>query len=364
MVECFHPGNDVDLRVALPTDLRRSGLEAAPVLGYASAQCGAGPQSEVHARSLEAGGAGTASAGAGPIVTSGPAGGDGLFRPNHGELQSSASAWAHDVAVLGGVVRIGSVSVDGASAVTGTPGGQKTEAHVHLDDVSVGGVHFSVDGNRLVIAGQAVPVDSLPARTVLAGAAAALAPLGCTLSIIGATDRYPQGFVLSRKDPPIGVRADGTLAASMASGLLVVCDLEQDLTAPTGFSPQRAQVLIGFVYTSASANEEVGGFGIGDLAPPEGSVKEIPSMGTDSLQPVAPAVVPAVPGTVQPSAPAPTVAPRPRATPSAAPVPVAFRAVVGAFGKWPVWLGALLLWLLTTHLGVRRLQRRLAEVAP
>jgi hypothetical protein len=364
IAECFHPGNDLDVRFAVPNDLRDKFADA-PVLGYATAHCGAGPESEVHARAFEGGGAGTVSATAGPVVTSGPAGGDGLFRPDGGELIATASAWANGVSILGGVVRIGSVSVEGASAVTGKPGDQRSHARVRLQDVSVAGVTFALDGDRMVIAGQAVALDSLPARTVLDAVQAALRPLACRLTIVGSPDRYPQGFVLGREEPEIALRDDGTLASSMAGGLLVVCDMDERLTTPTGFSPQRLQVLVGFVYTSASAVGEVGGFGVGDIAgdaPPAGDAAPLPATppagaGSPSSPMPSGSDGPAPASAPDVSSPAPDPAPSP---PSVLTVP--FRAITGTFGEWPVWFGALVVWLLATHTGVRRVQRRLAEV--
>src|SRR5207248_4151209 len=97
---------------------------------------------------------------------------------------------------------------------------------------------------------------------------------------------------------------DGSLASSMAAGLLVLCDIPQRLSEPTGFNPQRLQILVGFVYTSAIATDKVGGFGLGDLV---------------GLAPV----VPSVPSPTPASAPLPDIgsgsvtAPAVEATPAA-----------------------------------------------
>jgi hypothetical protein len=358
-VECFFPPDDVKVRFDFPTDARDD-TAGTPPLGYATAQCGRGPTSEVHARAVSVTG--------GALFDSGPAGADGLFRPVKGVLEGTANAWAHDVSLLGGAIRIASVTADGASSVTGQPGGQHTRAHIALHDVAVGGTRFSVDDDQLIVAGEPQALDSTVAKGVLAGANSALAPLGCTVTDLGATDRYPQGFVLARKPPDIGVRDDGTLAGSMAGGLLVVCDLPEDATKPSGFSPQRMQILVGFVYTSAAATEGVGGFGLGDLAglPNAGGDGTLPGGGLGDV-----GAVPSAAGAPSaPAAPAAAVAqpvPSPATTPTGeaiAPKTVAARfvAVAGVFGAWPLWMLAAIVWLLLTNRGLRRLSVALADV--
>ena len=98
------------------------------------------------------------------LITSGPAGADGLYRPAHGVLEGKTKAWAHDVSLLGGAIHIDSVAVDGASAVSGLPGAQRTLARVTLHNVDVGGTTFSLEGDRLMIGGQPQALDGLPAR--------------------------------------------------------------------------------------------------------------------------------------------------------------------------------------------------------
>jgi hypothetical protein len=353
-VECFFPPDDVKVRFDFPTDVRDD-TAATPPVGYAAAQCGRGPTSEVHARAADVAG--------GALFRSGPAGADGLFRPVKGVLQGTANAWAHDVALLGGAIRIASVTADGASSVTGEPGGQKTLARIALHDVDVAGTRFSVDGDQLIVAGRPEALDSAAARTVLGAANAALAPLGCSVTVVGATDRYPQGFVLARKPPDVGVRDDGTLAGSMAGGLLVVCDLPENATKPSGFSPQRMQILVGFVYTSAAASEGVGGFGLGDLVGPPGTGAGTPVGGRLGDIGALPSAVGASPAPATPAA-AP-VSPAPARTPAGeaiAPKTVAARfvAVAGVFGAWPLWLLAALVWLVLTDRGLHRLSLALA----
>jgi hypothetical protein len=358
-VECFFPPDDVKVRFDFPTDVRDD-TAGTPPLGYATAQCGRGPVSEVHARA--------ASVAGGALFESGPAGADGLFRPVKGVLDGTASAWAHDVSLLGGAIRIASVTADGASSVTGQPGGQHTLARVALHDVDVAGTRFSVDGDRMILAGKPQAFDSTAAKAVLTAANASLAPLGCAVTVVGPTDRYPQGFVLARKPPDIGVRDDGTLAGSMAGGLLVVCDLPEDATKPSGFSPQRVQMLVGFVYTSAAATDGVGGFGVGDLvALPAGGDVGLPGGALGDIgTPPAPAndVAGAAAGPREGAAPAPGPATTPTGE-AIAPKTVAARfvAVAGVFGAWPLWAVAALVWLVLTNRGVRRLSMALAEVA-
>lgn len=359
-VECFYPGNSVNVRFNSPTDARDD-LKSAPTVGYATAQCDGAPEAEVHSRVAEFGGAHTVTQQAAALITTGPAGADGLYRPLHGVLEGKTKAWAHDVSLLGGAIHIDSVAVDGASAVSGLPGAQRTLARVTLHNVDVGGTTFSLEGDRLMIGGQPQALDSLPARQMLDAADAALASTGCQLKVVGPTQRYPQGYVLSRKPPPIGLKKDGSLASSMAAGLLVLCDIPQTLSEPTGFNPQRLQILVGFVYTSAIATDKVGGFGLGDLVGLAPVAPSVPS------QPPASAAIPEIDGAVTAppveATPAANVSAPPAETPAVRrPIRAAFVAVAGVFGKWPIWLAALAVWLVVTRRGLRRVHALIADV--
>src|SRR6202008_2228148 len=102
---------------------------------------------------------------------------------------------------------------------------------------------------------------------------AGLPPTGGRIAPNASPNRYPQGFLFGRPEPRVGTDPDGTFAASFRAGLFVLCDLPAAVTdnAKVGnqvFSPQRAQLVLGFVYTSTSATAEPGGFGLGDLALP------------------------------------------------------------------------------------------------
>src|SRR5205823_12105019 len=83
--------------------------------------------------------------------------------------------------------------------------------------------------------------------------------------VMGPASPYPQGFLLSRKPPALGTAKDGTFAASMYGGMLILCDVPHSATDPTTFTPQRVQILIGFVYSMARAVKDDAGFGTGDF---------------------------------------------------------------------------------------------------
>jgi hypothetical protein len=264
--ECFYPGDLVDTRFRFPTDNRPENA-GAPAIGYAIARCAEGPMAELHARDSEIGGEGLATAAFAPALTAAQVAADALIGPQDGELSADASARAADLVLAGGAVTIGSVEVDGRSSVTGKAGEQATRANVTVNDVVVGGgaVRFSLADDRILVGGEELPVGSDAARQVIAGANAALAASGCELSVISSPSAYPQGFLLSRKEPKIGVAEDGSFAASMRGGLLLVCDVPEQLSGNTDLNPQRLQLLIGFVYTSTTAGEDPGGFDLTDL---------------------------------------------------------------------------------------------------
>src|SRR5205823_2085924 len=188
-------------------------------------------------------------------------------------------------------------------------------------DIDAGGDSFSLastisGGNSAVIlttGSSAVPIDSSAAQQTLTAANAALKPAGCTLTPLLTPDHYPQGFLFSRPEPELGVKPDGSLAASSRGGLLVVCDVPKNPASDaTQFSPERLQALFGFVYTSTIAHPDVGGFGIGDTAGPPGlpgipSRAPSPALGAPSL---------AGPARIMVTPPAAVEAPAPVAAPS------------------------------------------------
>ncbi|MBV8957905.1 MAG: hypothetical protein JO087_03985 [Actinobacteria bacterium] len=361
--ECFYPGSLVDTHFFFPTDTQgeTAGL---PRTGYATAQCGAGPSAELHSSSVSVGGPGTASEALGPVLTAGQVGGDALAHTVKDTLDASSASRASNVSIGGGAVKIGSVVASGHSATNGKAGGATSRAAIALNDIDAGGVTFSVasaitDGKEtvdLTVAGQTVPVDSSAAQSTLAAANAAIKALGCSLTLVGSPAEFPQGFLFSRPQPELGVKPDGTLGASYRGGLLVVCDMPRSVTDNLdNFSPERAQVLVGFAYTSASAHAEVGGFGLGDLAdstPGAGSgvlgstFSAAPATGSGT------GTLPSLSAT-PPSATAPAATAAPttrRAAPAAAILP--YR--MGAGAKWFFGLLGVLVWAFLTHLGARR----------
>ena len=232
--------------------------------------------------------------------------------------------------------------------------------------MSVAGTSFDLRGGDLVIDGTALPVDGSAAHAVVAQVAAALAPSGCGITVLDSPAAYPQGFLFGRPQPDLGVADDGTLAASMAAGLLVQCDLPQDLTAPTSFSPQRVQVALGFAYTSVAATANIGGFGLDDIG-----------AGTDEggsgagLVP-APVGFGSSPTGIAPSPAAPThdgdASTGADGTSGGGTVETVFERVellaanFTAGRPW-VWGSALLLWLLLAHRGLERVRREIERAA-
>jgi hypothetical protein len=202
-----------------------------------------------------------------------------------------------------------------------------------------------------------MPADSSGAKSLIDGVNAALKPQGCSLTPLTAPDRYPQGFLFSRPEPEVGVKADGSLAASYRGGLLVVCDLPRSLTDNFGgFSPQRVQILVGFAFTSTTAGGAVGGFGIGEL----GGGGDV---GGGSLVLGNKRTVPVNPSTFTPGPAAPDVAAPVLSVPTAKPSAAARASRVAAILpfrmdpalRWLFGLIGLLGWALLTHLGARRL---------
>jgi hypothetical protein len=345
--ECFYPGDLLDTDFRFPTETKAD-TAALPATSYSTARCGAGPEVELHA----------VGAGDGPGYTVAASAADALARPVKGVLESTTAVRASGISIGAGAITVANIEAAGHSEVTGKKGGQNTEASVALTDINAAGTKFSIANNRLIIGGQAVPVDSSAAQSFMDQINAGLASTNCTLSLMTDPARYPQGFLLSRKEPRIGMAEDGTFAGSMKAGLLVLCDLPEELSAGTDFKPQRLQAVLGFAYTSAAAEGEPGGFGLGDLGNTVlGQSILAPSAATPSLPDLSPAVAP-IDG-----APAPAAAPTQRlqSRPAATRLP----APLGSFDmdpatRWLLGLGCVVVWAALTHAGVRRLQRVLA----
>jgi hypothetical protein len=261
------------------------------------------------------------------------------------------------VSLAGGAITVGNIRASGHSEVTGKPGDQKTEAKVSLTDIDAGGSRFSIANDQLVVGGQAMPLDSSAAQAFVDGVNAALTPTRCTIALGTDPARYPQGFLLSRKEPRIGLADDGTFAASMKGGLIVLCDLPDELGTGTDFKPQRLQAVLGFAYTAATATTEPGGFGIGDLADSAGNV--VPALpAVAGLQVTAPEATPALAAPaaepVAPRAIQPVRSARRLATP------------LGDFDmdpatRWLLALVSVVAWAALTHAGARRLRGALSQ---
>lgn len=353
--ECAYPGPLADIDFTFPTDIRDETADAPP-LGWSSAICAPGPALTLDAatatpeRVLDVGPGVTVRAGS-AHATAGPV---------RGLLSASASARTKHVSILDGLIEVESVVARGASHTDGRAGGARTEASVDLLGVSAGGTRFDVRDGDLLIDGERLPLDGAAARAVLRSVRAALAPSGCGITVLDAPDTYPQGFLFTRPVPELGVADDGSLAASMTGGLLVQCDLPQDLTAPTGFSPQRVQVMLGFVYTSVAARGEIGGFGPGDI----GQGTDLGGTGGGLAKVGAPPASPGAPGAAAPAGVA--------ATPDQSATPVAgdaggevverIRLLAANFaaGRPWVWLIAVVLWVVLTHTGIERVRRQVA----
>jgi hypothetical protein len=222
---------------------------------------------------------------------------------------------------------------------------------VSLTDVNAGGSSFSIANDQLVVGGQAMPLDSAAAQSFVDSVNEALTPTRCTIALGTDPRRYPQGFLLSRKEPRIGLADDGTYAASMRGGLIVFCDLPDELGTGTDFKPQRLQVALGFAYTAASAITEPGGFGIGDLGTGDTGAPAVTEVA--GLQVAAPTATPAL------EAPAAAAA----APQAIQPVRAARRlaAPLGAFDmdpatRWLLALVSVVAWAALTHAGARRLR--------
>lgn len=339
-VECFYPGDLVNTAFGFPTDTQAE-TSALPPTSRATARCGAGPEVELHA-----------SAGIVELtgITARGIASDTLARPTGGVDRAETAAHADNISIAAGAVTIGSVDISGASRVTGRPGEAATETRATITDVVAGGTRFSIADDRLIVAGQAVPLAGPVAQGIVDQANVALAASQCRIDVITQPTRYPQGFLFSRPTPKLGVEPDGTFAGSMRAGLLVLCDLPEQITGNTDLNPQRIQVVVGFAYTATSAVDEPGGFNIGNLV---GSI-DVPSV--DLAPSFTPSLIPSV-GVVTEPAPT-TLAPRLPTTRST-PIAVARPRLTDALDssvRWILAIVCLTAWAVLTHLGIRKLR--------
>jgi len=361
--ECYYPGDLLDTVERFPTDTQAA-TSSLPPVSVATAQCGAGPYAELHAVDAGIGTADSATAGLAALVQSGAAEADSIARTDDGRLVSDADATVSDLDILGGAIHIGSVTVSDDSSTTGAPGGGSSVPTISISGATVGGVPVSVDDNQLTVAGLTAPVGSTAGIALTDALDGSLDPVGCAVTAVGTTHDYPQGFLLARPPPAIGVTPDGRLAASMIGGLLFVCNLPASITEHlNGFSPERAQILVGFAYSSVQTSSDPGGFGIGNLGGEAGTgstlttptrLASIPTLGTITQQAVgAPRTASAPTGVA-----AATSAPAPIPVVSSLPgkvLRINFRRLDPG-DRALLFGGCLLLWLVLTAVGLRRLR--------
>lgn len=306
--ECFYPGN-VSKTVSFPRDLRAE-TKPIPPTSYANAICGAGPATQLTAYSASDDVPGSPTGSFGPILHTGPLEADSTLQPVHGVVTSAARASAHDIKILDGVIRIGSVEAQGVSTAEGPGGKDSTTGHIAMTNITAGGQTFSVAEDEITVANQRFPIDSSAGQAFLQNLNNGLAPTGCKLSVMGPASPYPQGFLLSRKPPALGMAKDGTFAASMYGGMLILCDVPHSVSDPTTFTPQRVQILVGFVYSMARAVKDDAGFNLADLAGGGTTItspsKTFTETGRSNTQPVVTPVVSSAPA-VQPQAFTPSV---------------------------------------------------------
>lgn len=358
--ECFYPGALLDTSFYFPTDNRPETADA-PTAGYAIARCGAGPEAELHARSGEAGGDRTALDALGAIGTVGSVKSDTHLRTVKGALIATTSARGQDMEIFDGLLTVAAVEVESSSSITGEPGKGVSSASVSVNGIDAGGVRFSVRDGDIVVDDAVVPATSAAGRQVLDAAADALSAFDCDLAVLDDPASYPQGFLFQRPPPTLGVSDDGRAASSMTGGLLLTCDPPQEITGLTDLNPQRVQMLFGFAFSSTTASEDIGGFGIGDLVPPTPS--DAPGGVTAGVQ--APVFAPPAPSPqLEPKSALPRLGdskPEPLVT-----APIACAATLRAddwiaSDTWP-WVLALIGWSALTHLGLRRLRRETGEL--
>ncbi len=338
--ECFYPGDLVNTSFRFPTDTRAESALLPPI-SIATAQCGAGPQTELR---------GAVDAFDAPGVTAKNLESTSLIRATQGVDRAETSAHASAISIAAGAVTIGGVDISANSEVTGKRGGAVTGTRISINDISVSGLRFSIADDRLIVAGQVVPLVGNAAQGVIEQANAVLAASACRIDVITNPGRYPQGFLFSRPNPRVGLAEDGSFAGSMRAGLLVVCDLPQSITGNTDLNPQRVQVVIGFAYAAASATADPGGFGLGNLTGDVGGAGSLsgltvvaPTLGGDL------ALAPPLPSVTQPARRAGDRLARPL-------LPAATTPLNGA-ARSTLLVVCLVAWASLTHLGITRLRR-------
>ncbi|MEY2397651.1 MAG: hypothetical protein QOJ00_825 [Actinomycetota bacterium] len=338
--ECFYPGDLVDTHFRFPTETRDE-TNPLPPLSFSTARCSAGPVSDLKASTDGFGGTGVV---ARNLASS------SLMQTVKGVDKADTSSHASAIEIAGGAVKIGGVDISSSSSVTGKKGGAVTGTRLTISDVAIGPLTFSIADDRLVVAGQNVPLVGDAAQGIVDQANTLLTGSGCRVDVIDNPGRYPQGYLFARPDPKVGVAGDGSFAGSMRAGLLVVCDLPESVT-PKNLTPQRVQVVVGFAYSSASATADPGGFGIGDLTGglPESAPAVLPNLD------VAVPSIGDVPLALAP--PTPTPAKRRPAVAVVKPVLPIATTPLNSATRLTLFLACAVAWALLTHFGIDRLRR-------
>lgn len=268
--ECFYPGDLVDVQFGFPTNVRDE-TENIPPISKSTAQCSAGPRSQLTGNAQYFEGFG---------VTARELESTALMRADNGVDRAETSAHATNVRIADGAIQIGRIGIAGESSVTGKKGGNATATRLTISDITIAGLKFSIADDRLIIAGQNVPLLGSVAQGVIDQANALLIASRCRIDVITQPTKYPQGYLFSRPEPKVGLAEDGSFAGSMRAGLMVLCDLPEAIT-PGDLSPQRVQVVVGFAYTAAGATADPGGFGLGNLGGTgDNSGAKLPSLGS------------------------------------------------------------------------------------
>lgn len=339
--ECFYPGDLVDVQFGFPTNVRKE-TENLPPISKSTAQCSAGPRSQLTGNAQYFEGFGV---GARELEST------SLMRADHGVDKAETSAHATNVKIAEGAIQIGRIGIAGESSVTGNKGGNATATRLTISDIVVGPLKFSIADDRLIVGDQNVPLLGNIGQGIIDQANNLLVASQCRIDVVTQPTKYPQGFLFARPAPKVGLSEDGTFAASMRAGLMVLCDLPEAVT-PGDLSPQRVQIVVGFAYTAASATADPGGFGLGSLGgngdsgPSLGSIGSItaplPSLGGDVTTPVAETAT--KPGR------------KPVATIAKPVLPIAVTPLNGST-RMTLLLLCAVAWALLTHFGLTRLRR-------
>ncbi len=339
--ECFYPGALVDVQFGFPTNTRKE-TQNVPPISKATAQCGAGPRTQLMGNAQYFEGAG---------VVARDLESTSLMQTANGIDSSETSAHATNVKIAGGAITIGRIGISGESITTGKKGGNKTNTRLTISDIAIGPLKFSIADDRLLLAGQELPLVGNAAQGIIDQANNLLIGSGCRVDVITEPTKYPQGYLFARPAPKVGLAEDGSFAASMRAGLMVLCDLPESVT-PDNLSPERVQVVVGFAYTAASATADPGGFGLGNLGGDGDNNVALPAIG--SLTPSLPDLGGSVTAPVTDTATKPDRKPVIAITKPALPIAVT---PLSDATRLTLLLLCAVAWAVLTHLGLTRLRR-------